>query len=704
MAETMLQREAPTVEPSRADLVKRWLDDIAQADKHWKKDFDRMRRNMKFANGKQWANQVEEDDRFMVNLVQRVIKQSVASLYAKNPTVMAKRRPKMDFTIWDGKAETLQQAQQIITMAQQQVVMATEGGEADMAPPALPPQIAEMLQAATALIADVKQGTERRAMYDKIGKTLVCLTNYFMQEGTPGFKLQMKQMIRRARVAGVGYVKLGFQREMELSEEQAGEIASSADRLATIGRLAADLADGEVDPYCAEAAELELATAAIRSEPEAILREGLVFNFPHATKIIPSVSTEKLMGWVGSEFIAEELLFTPRRIKEIYGVDIGGSYTAFKAPAGTPQGGEVRRASKSDKGGLARVYDVYDKATGMRLVVCEGYPDFLKEPGTPDVFIEQFFPYFAVTFNDTEDEGALFPKSDVELLTHIQKEYNRSKEARRQHRIANRPLYLSPDGALGEDEVKSLTNYAAHSVIKVQGLDKGRPATDLLAPVAKIGVDPNLYETADLFEDMQRVTGNAEANLGGTSGGTATESSIAEGSRMGALGLDGDDLDEMLTSMFRACGSILLTEMSVEKVQEIVGPGAVWPELSRSDVSKEIFLEVQGGSAGRPNQARDAAVFERVYPLLVQVPGISPRWLAEKAIRLADDNADLEDAIIDGIPSIIAQNAMSQPGTGDPSTDPTQQGGQGTAPPGQRETGNQAQPGFPGAGAGGSGI
>ena len=113
------------------------------------------------------------------------------------------------------------------------------------------------------------------------------------------------------------------------------------------------------------------------------------------------------------------------------------------------------------------------------------------------------------------------------------------------------------------------------------------------------------------------------------------------------------------------------------------------------DVAKEISLDVKGGSSGRPNQAQDAANFERVYPLLVQVQGVSPRWLAEKAIKIADEDADLDDAIIDGLPSVIAQNAMAQPATGNPATDPTQQGGRGDDPQGQRQTGNQAQPGYP---------
>ncbi len=683
----MMQRERPEVDPSRAALVKRWVDDVKTARAHWDADFKRMRRNMEFANGKQWPGQREEDDRFMVNLVQRVLKSTVSSLFAKNPTIVMKRREKLDFTIWDGKPETIMQAQQALAAAADPAALAASTN---------PGAMVAMVQQAQALLQDFQQGVDRRAMIDKIGKTLVCCANYYISESEPSFKLQMKQMMRRARTTGVGYVKLGYQRAMDLSDRQSGEIADMAERLATIGRLRADLQDGEVDPYGAETEELRLATEAIQTEPEVIIREGVVYGFPHSTRLIPSVSTEKLMGWVGSEWIAEEILLTPDRVKEVYGIDIGKNFDAYRAVAGSPQSGETRRIADRSKG-LACILHVHDKTTGMEMVLCEGYPDFLREPASPQIFIEQFFPYFAVTFNDMEDEGKLFPKSDVELLTHVQKEYNRSKEALRQHRVANRPLYLSPNGAFEEEEVKSLTNYPAHAVIVLNGLEKGRPASDLLAPVQKIGLDPNLYETAGLFEDMQRVTGNAEANLGGTGSGTATESSIAESSRQGTLGLDADDLDEMLSALFRATGTVLLTELSEETVKEIAGPGAVWPTLSRTEIAREMWLEVKAGSSGRPNQARDAATFERLYPLLVQVPGISPRWLAEKAIRLADDEVDIEDAFIDGLPSVMAQNAMQQMPTGDPATDPNAQGGKGgdnqqrpSPPPGA------AQPAHPG--------
>lgn len=682
-------RNQPEPDTSRAELVKKMQDEILAAKNHWKRPFERMRENMAFASGKQWQGQTDKDHRYVANIVQRVLKTTVSSLYAKSPTIVTSRRERMDFTLWDGYPESAAQAMQTVQLAQQAL---TTG---------VVPQPNELvvIQQAQALVEDIQQGIQHRQMMDKLGETLVLLLNYYTSEQTPGFKLQMKRMVRRARTTGVGYIELGYQREMKLSPAQDGKIADFAERLAVIGQLRADLVDGELDPYCGEAEEMRLAIEAIKAAPETVVREGLVFEFPASTRIIPSITTEKLMGWIGAEWVAKEILLTPERVKQVYGVDLGKKFTAYRHVAGSPQHAADRK-TKDRENGLACIWEKYDKDTGIKYVIAEGYPDFLQEPTAPDISVDQYFPFYAITFNDVDDEAVLFPQSDVELMRHIQLEYNRKKEAERQHRIANRPLYVSPAGAFEEEEEQSLSNYAAHAVIKLNGLDKGRPVSDLLQPMQKIGVDPNLYETGSTFQDLQRVTGNQEATIGGTGNSTATESNIAEGSRQGALGLDGDDLDEMLSQMFRSAGQVLLMEMSVEQVKEICGPGAVWPEFSRTEIAKELYAAIKAGSSGRPNQARDAATFERIYPLLLQIPGISPRWLAERAIRIADDDVNIEDAVIEGLPAILAQNAMAQVSTGDPASDPNAQGKEGGDKNRAPSPGGTAQPEFPGAGAG----
>ena len=214
-------------------------------------------------------------------------------------------------------------------------------------------------------------------------------------------------------------------------------------------------------------------------------------------------------------------------------------------------------------------------------------------------------------------------------------------------------------------------------------------------------IDPNLYETESTFADIQRAVGSQEANLGGVSGATATETSIAENSRMSASADNTDDLDLALTAMARAVGQLMLLELNVQTVQEIAGPGAVWPQMApkREEIVKDLFLSVEAGSSGRPNKAADLANIERAAPWLMQMPGLNPTPILEKGLRLLD--IDVEDAIVEGMPSIVALNQMAGSPTPAASSDPNAQGGQGgdnAQRPGGDEGGSQ--PAFPAPGGG----
>jgi len=686
-ATSPIRREVGEVSSARKELVTAQIERVKEAKKHWSKDFKRMRDNMNFVSGLQWPGQKSHDDtRYTANFTQRIIKQEVSSLYAKNPRVIYRRRKRLNYKLWDGRPESLQMAMQAI---QPPVAVDPQTGQQV---PAIPPEGWAPPPEAIALLQDVQENGQRLQMIDKIGETLVTCIEYYMSEQVPGFKPQMKQMVRRSRTTGVGYIELGFQREMDLSDEQASRIADMTERLSVVGQLQADQQDGKFDETSAQAEELRLAIQAIKNEPEMIVREGLVFQFPLSTRIIPAPETEKLVGWVGCPWLAKEVILSVDRIKQVYGIDVGTSYTAYKAETGKPVGSA--RARKNDGTGLACIWHVYDRETGLEYVVCDGYPDFLREPGPPEVQVEQFFPIWAVTFNEVENEDELFPKSDVHMLMPIQREYNRSKEGIRQHRIANRPLYLAPAGQFDEGEQKSLAEHAAHDVIEVRALRDGVKVEDLIAPVRKIGVDPNLYETESLFEDAARVVGVQQAMIGGTANGTATGASLAAESQQGSVGLDSDDFDDCLSSVMRAAGQVLLLNLSPETAMKIAGPGAYWPEISKVEMLDEISIEIKAGSSGRPNQQQEAASFERMYPLLVQIPGISPVWLAERAIKIADDDTDLEDAFVEGLPSIMAQNRQQQLPTGNPATEPDQQGHEGADKTRPQQGGPAPSPSF----------
>jgi hypothetical protein len=382
------------------------------------------------------------------------------------------------------------------------------------------------------------------------------------------------------------------------------------------------------------------------------------------------------------------------QVKRIYKVDLRS--TTFKAYDG--HGKELHAASQNEKiaeaGGeddssKCMVWELYDRSTGRCYVFADGYPDYLKEPEAPYVKLEQFFPFFPLVFNEIEDENSLFPPSDVTLMRHMQVEHNVSRQRLREHRDANRPKYVTPNGKLSADDKLNLSYGAAHSVIALDGMQSGDRVQDVLQPVPFTHIDPNLYEVNSFFDDILKVEGTQEANMGGTSGATATETSIAEQSRATSLGSNVDDLDDFLTDVARASGQILLTELSAETVKEIAGPGAVWPELSAQEISQELMLTVRAGSSGKPNKAQEIQNFERMAPLLMQIPGISPQWMAQEAIERLDDRIDLAEAFLAGQPSINAQNTLAGNPPDPVTDDPSQQGAQGgnnAARPAQSDT------------------
>jgi hypothetical protein len=213
--------------------------------------------------------------------------------------------------------------------------------------------------------------------------------------------------------------------------------------------------------------------------------------------------------------------------------------------------------------------------------------------------------------------------------------------------------------------------------VTLNNLKEGQNVAELLQPVAKVPIDPAVYEVEGLFSDTLRATGSQEANFGGASGATATE--VAEASRSGASTAvsDTDDIDETLTDLARDFGVVCLMNMSGETVKVLVGPGAMWPTLSKAEIIAEGALEVEAGSSGRPNRERDLANFERAMPFLLQLPGINPTKLAEYGLRLLDDKLDMAQFLAEGMPSVTAMNGAKQPGTGDPATDPNAQGQEG---------------------------
>lgn len=682
-------------------LVTRILHTIKQDQEHHKEAFDRMREDMQLAThgfNKDWPK-----GHYVANIGGRHVKQKTAALYAKNPKVVARRRETLDFALWDENPQSLMMAMQAVQMAQQPTVDPVSGMQMDPAAMMDP-----AIQEASALMADFTQGQQRREMMTKLGRTLEVLFNHAMREQKPlDFKMGMKKLVRRACTTGVGYVELAFVREYGPAPVTQDRITDMRARLAHLEVLARDAAEGEIESISAEMRELELGLQSAQTEELVVVKEGLVFDYPQSTRVIPDKNTTSLVGFVGARHLTVEYLFTVDEVRAQFpDADLEGKgFTPYRGDWNEDEEARVYettdskgQTSATGRKGMIRVYKHYDKASGLVYYVAEGHKGFLRPVAAPDVFVEDFWPVYALTFNEVENEKELFPPSDVRLMQHQQFEVNRSRQGQREHREAARPRFIYKKGFIEDEDAKRIGAARPFDVIPVNLTDQ-QSISDILEAITIPGVDPNLYETSPFFQDMQLVVGTQQATLGGIAKATATEAAIAESSMAASDGSSVDDLDNFLTVVARASGQILLREMSPERVTEIVGPGAFWPPMTLDQIADQLFLEIEAGSTGKPNQAVEISNWQQMLPMLLQMPGLDPHWLLRETLRRLDDRMDPTEAIVAGLPSIAMQNqAMPQNAvaTEDPAAAPGAQGAEGgnNAPAGPSEVQAGSGPAF----------
>lgn len=670
----IVDRQEKEIDRGREELVTKWRDRVVRGKDHWDKPFKQMREDQKFASGQQWPDN-DNRGKYVANITLRHVQQRVAQLYAKNPRIIAKRKEMLMSSVWDGTQQSLQMA-----------MMSLQQGMVD-------PNAMMILQ-------DAQQTQMQNAMLTKVAKTLELVFTHELSEQALPFKTGMKMVVRRAVTVGVGYVKLGFQRVMELSPDIEARINDYSQRLATVERLSADIADGELEKDGAEAEELRLAIAALQGEQQILVREGLVFDYPDSWSIIPDPKCRQLKGFLGCDWVAQEYLLDKDTIQEIWGVDVGSGGAIRYSTA--KDGSFIRDSIKNNakEADTYAVFEIYCRKDGLVYVVCDGHKDFLQEPAAPEVWTERFWPWFPLTINDCYSDEAIFPPSDVFLIRDMQMEINRMREGMREHRKANRPKTVTSAGVLDQEDKDKLTNHPANALIELNALQPGQSVDQLIQAWKGSPIDPNLYETNGAEKDLMMVVGTQEANLGPTSGATATETGIAESSRMSAHGSTVDELDELLTELARAGGQILLSELQPETVKEIAGPGAVWPQLDRELIAKEIYLEIEAASTGRPNKALEVQNAQALAPIIMQIPGISPEWFAREMIRRMDDRLDLTEAFAAGVPSMASMNSaggMGAPGAGpgQAGQEPGSQGPQGAqnAPRADKQTAGPQAPG-----------
>lgn len=693
-----------------ADLTTRMKD----ARTFWEPQFERIREDIAFAGGDQWSDAEDkmagsQSDKYQVNFVQRELNQQVSGIYAKNPDITCERRHRLEYAVWDGTQASLMQAQMILqqfgpqvqqaaqarmmvqTHDDQQAALAQQGQQ----PQPEPPEITQARQVASSLPApvlqamqvvnDFQQGLKRKQLYDKIGATAELVLNHQLDEQQPDFESQMKDLVLREKTTGAGFVTIKFQRENEIAQTTSTATADIIERIAHIkGLLAGQESNEQTDSQKGEL-ELELQTlqTAMQEQQEISRKEGVVFDFKPSTSILVDPKCRSLFQFLGADWIAEQLMLTPARVQEIWGVDVTtkavsyqhGQEAANTTNLNTKAGGNQPKDNAiagnwPDKAQVC-VWIIQDKVAQMKYVICDGYDDFLEEPEAPWPAVRGFWQTVALKLNRIEIEEnnpkaglTIYGQSTVRLLKPMQQEMNRTQEALREHRIANRPSYFCGKDTFDNNDRKAIANRSPHDVIPLNNVGPGADVSKLLAMIPTAPIDQRLYETSGIMQQSLLVTGTQQANLGAQAANEkATGQAIAEQSRIVGVSSETDSLDTFLCELARISGEMLFLEMQQDTVQEIAGPGAVWPQdpPTRADINDALYLKIKAGSMGRPNRAMEIANIQQMMPQLIQLAqlrGLPLDPLVKYVAKILEFGFDVEEW--------LSSAPAPQPGQGGP--------------------------------------
>jgi hypothetical protein len=553
-----------------------------------------------------------------------------------------KRRKRLDYKLWDGSVETMQAAHATVMQAQQAAMQN---------PMAL--QQPQFLQA-QALLADIQHGKSWHGVVERVGKTAEILYHYQCDTQTPDYKYQMKQLVRRTVTTGVGDVRLHMSREGDHALTASVTDDSLSMRVKRAKRILDQIDADKIVEGDIRNEQLEQLFDSIKSSTDngdtSNKEERLEFDFPSATSIIVDPKCKSLKGFIGARWVAQQFILPLEDVNSYFQTDVkaGGRLATFSEDGVERVKQETAQASTDvTEKPLVCLWEIFDITTKSSMFIVDGWSEWVKAPEPMQPSINRFWPIFALTFNDVEVEPGgkvrIYPPSDVDLIRHPQKEWNRTREELRKHRKGNRPWYLTVEGWLTEPDLDKIGEHESNELVRVKGIPPGGRLADAIMPFHSSPIDQGLYQTNPLLEDTSLVIGSNTSQMQQPQRHVAaTPAVIQEQARISGDNSNVDDLDDLLSELARAGGEMMLREFSLETVRRVVGEGAVWPEENRESFLNEIFLDVVSASSGRPNKAVDVANWQQIGPLMLQA-GANPWALIKQYAKVLDPNMEPED-------------------------------------------------------------
>jgi hypothetical protein len=465
-------------------------------------------------------------------------------------------------------------------------------------------------------------GEEEYAKTKRFSKTAqAALNRMFVEE--PKLKARAKANVRSTMNTSVGWLKLTLQSSLEGDPLTLARIADIQDNLNRIEHLVRE-SKHTVDPHelNRQREELKLQYKTILDGKEVKLAKGFVIDRVKTEDIfILDESIREFDDYVHAKKLAHRVWMTDDDYKQRFKRKVDKTASVYGQPASgeavDESGAKIEiNTNNEDRNTYRAVYEVWDRTTNMVSVVCEGCKGYSKAPRSMEWSSERWYPFFALAFNVVE--GRWRPLSDVELLQHLQDEYNTTRHLYAEARKEAIPTRLfRKSGGLTEEDIANLKDRRARDWIGVEG-NPTMPLKDEILQLDGITIDPAAYDVTLIRNDMDMMVGLSDASRSNLiQAKTATEAEIMRQSLMTRVAERQDSAEDMVSEMATACLQIMLQAFSKAEIQELVGEGADWPEEADIEtIFRQIRVSVKAGTTGRPNQVKERESWAQIMPII----------------------------------------------------------------------------------------
>lgn len=564
---------------------------------------------------------------------------------------------------------------------------------------------------------------------DDFAKTMELMISSLWKNPTSTLKDSCKKMVRSALTNGIGWLKVIVVANDANIPAMQTQLNDSRENIATLESykrqiMSEDpLYDGpyksqeEIDAKLLELRHLE---ESLTTRMEVALRKALVVDFVSAEDMQVSLDVRDIMdyksaGWnsnciyrqkqdvlamfsrLTEADLKDATCYYQRPVKDLkplndyqkltgmVGIEGNAEY-ASEADQFTSEKGANATATPDQQGPeFYKIIERWNRTTGFIETVVEGVKKWAREAYQPPYPTSRFYPYFALAFYPVD--GARHPQSLPWRLFKLMNEYNAARSSKRLTRDRAIPATIFNASGLAPTEAQKIEKAVHQEFIGINPTDKSMKIGDLFAekPIA-VG-DMRLFDTQDILQDMERISGVQEALQSAVSvEKTATEAEIQQTGFTSRTTADRDSLEGVLTDLAVYTGESALTALDRKEAIRRCGTKAFWPHgMAIDDLLTMVEIQIVAGTTGKPKASADRDAWATVLPLLqglmekIQLASASgnlplsqaySELIRETLVRLGDDtDPDRFIPIVPATPVLPGAAPGGMPGAPTPSGD-----------------------------------